>query len=139
GRRSRSRVGLSWLGRIHCQDLFGYGPFKNLSYTVSKLRRGQVRFHVPHRMIPVRVDRPDAALVGLNVRLAPVSTVSNIERQDLVLEMDYASSSLPTVLLSSPAFPFSENDFLPCLARYRVYLRNCLCLDYCLCENLYVS
>jgi len=90
-------------------------------------------------MIHVHVDRPDTALVRLDVRLAPVSTVSNIERQDLVLEMDYASSSFPIVLLSSPAFPFSENNFLPCLARYRVYLRNCLCLHHCLRENLYVS
>src|SRR5438034_11554126 len=104
------------------QDLVGDGPFENLSYPVSKLRGRQVRLHVPHRMIHVHVDRPDPALVGLNVRLAPVSTVSNIERQDLVLEMDYASSSLPTALLYSPAFPLSDNDCLPSLSMYLFYL-----------------
>src|SRR5207245_1111636 len=107
--------------------------------TIAEFRRSHASFNVPHGMVHVHKDSPYTTFVSLNICLATVSTMRNVECENLVLEMNNTPSSFPIMLLSIPMLPFSENDLLPSLARDHVDLRSHPWIQHCLGEDLNVS
>ena len=58
-----------------------------------------------HRMIHVNEDRSDPVLVSLNIRLAAISPVCNIEGQNLVFQMYHTAGCVSSMGLRLPLFP----------------------------------
>src|SRR3989442_618991 len=94
------------------------------SDTTAELCRIHTCFNVPHGMIHVHVDGPDATLVSLNIRLAAISTMRNVKGENLIFEMDNTPSGFSTVLPSLLSLSLTKNDLFPRLARDGVDLRS---------------
>ena len=70
--------------RIRWQNILSDRPFQDLADTVAELCRSHASLDIPHRMVHVDEDGSNAILVSLDVRLTSVSTVGDVEGQDLV-------------------------------------------------------
>src|SRR2546430_7268316 len=125
--------------RAHRENFLRNRSFKYLSDTIAEFRRSHASFNEPHGMIHVHKDSPYTTFVSLNICLAAVSTMRNVEGENLILEMNNTPSSFPIMLLALPVLPFSENDLLPGLARDHVDLRSHSWIQHCLGEDLNVS
>src|SRR2546428_5746666 len=78
------RVGFLGGRRICWQNILSNRSLKDLADTVAELCRSHAGLDVPHRMVHDDEDGSDAILVSLDVRLTSVSTVGDVEGQDLV-------------------------------------------------------
>src|SRR6267143_2760491 len=73
------RVGFLGSRGIRWQNIFSNRSLKDLSDAVPELCWGHTCLDVPHRMVHVNEDSADPILVGLNIRLASIPSVCDVE------------------------------------------------------------
>src|SRR5207253_1473930 len=112
----------------------------DLADTVTELGRSHARLYIPHRMVHVDEDSSDTILVSLNIGLAPIPSVRDVEGQDLIFQMDDATGCVSRTRFGLPILPVRRSIFFLFHVMHSLTsLCRCLRLDYRSGEYLDVS